>query len=825
VPFNAGAIVTKAKVDAAGFNRGLKGMMKGLGGLTVAAAAVGAVMVKSSLKAEQWQKSLRNVNTLTDEAVINSQEMAKSLIKLDPALGKTIELTDALYQSFSSGAETMDEAMQITVDSAKFAKAGVMDTATAVDVLTTAQNAYGKENMSTAAASDIFFTTIKKGKITGEELATSIGTSIPLFASMGIPLEELSSGMAAMTKQGVNAANSTTQLNAIVNSFLKPSEAMVTALEEQGYASGSALLESEGLAGALEFLEEQSGGSKDALSELLPNTRAVRGALALTGKGGEEFVKILGEMEEAAGATDIAFEEQKSTYEMLATNMEKIELIMGNISRFFIDKIAVGAIQAGTAIVDFINSNRGMEIVSQVVGNLAGGFEFLKTGLTVLVENVLPVMSDLFGTATEILAKFSGEADEGAGFTKLFSVAIQGVSMGLSLLGKVAEITAIAIADLIIGIQQSAQAVGSFWDMMTGKVKFSEVKEQFGEAADAFKNLGSNFMGGIGDLVTETKDQFAGFGVAVEDTVLEISTNIKTTQAATQEYVTSNWDAMITGQTAFIGTYQEGGETIEEETETTSDVIEEENLTLIGKLSKAWKAYFAEAKFSWEGLAEVAQSTIEYGLGAASDLSSQYFTNEEAKLDNAQARKQEKLDADLENGIISQEEYEAAQKTLDKNALADKNAMALKQFNTEKALNIANVGMNAAGSISGWWAQAPLLGPIAGPIWAGTMTAATAAMGIAQAGMIGSQEFVPARRFGGMASGMTRVNEAGGEIISLPDGSQVIPNDISQKIAGGSGGGQTNIFNFPGATIRDDRDVDMIVNKVSRKLGRNLRTA
>ena len=144
---------------------------------------------------------MSNVNTIIDETKISTQNLTKDLLKLDPALGNTTDLTNGLYQSFSSGAETAEEAMQTTVDSAKFAKAALTDTYTAVDVLTTAVNAYGKESMTTTQASDIFFTTIKKGKLTGEQLAGSIGQSIPLFASAKINLNELASGMAAMTNR------------------------------------------------------------------------------------------------------------------------------------------------------------------------------------------------------------------------------------------------------------------------------------------------------------------------------------------------------------------------------------------------------------------------------------------------------------------------------------------------------------------------------------------------------------------------------------------------------------------------------------------------
>ena len=35
------------------------------------------------------------------------------------------------------------------------------------------------------------------------------------------------------------------------------------------------------------------------------------------------------------------------------------------------------------------------------------------------------------------------------------------------------------------------------------------------------------------------------------------------------------------------------------------------------------------------------------------------------------------------------------------------------------------------------------------------------------------------------SGGLTRVNERGGEIINLPSGTQIIPHDVSRRMAGG----------------------------------------
>ena len=118
---------------------------------------------------------------------------------------------------------------------------------------------------------------------------------------------------------------------------------MSAALEDIGYYSGSAFLEAEGLSGALNLLQEETHGDAAAMAELLPNIRALRGAMALTGTGGKEFTKILGEMESATGATDEAFQKQEKTFETFKNQMNRLSIVTGNIGKHFVDKIAGGA--------------------------------------------------------------------------------------------------------------------------------------------------------------------------------------------------------------------------------------------------------------------------------------------------------------------------------------------------------------------------------------------------------------------------------------------------------------------------------------------------
>jgi len=110
--FKAGTIYGEAKLDTHKWTGGMKTLMRSTG-LAMAAigAAIVATMVKSIKIANEFQKAMSNVSTLIDTTAISTQDLTKQLLRLDPALGNTTELTKGLYQAFSSGATSASDAM------------------------------------------------------------------------------------------------------------------------------------------------------------------------------------------------------------------------------------------------------------------------------------------------------------------------------------------------------------------------------------------------------------------------------------------------------------------------------------------------------------------------------------------------------------------------------------------------------------------------------------------------------------------------------------------------------------------------------------------
>ena len=876
--FKAGSIVGEAFVDTKRWDSGLKklGKTAKVASLAIAAAFV-AGMTVAVKKANEFQIAMSNVASITDETAVSTQDLTKQLLALDPALGNTTELTNGLYQAFSAGASTSEEAMQITIDSAKFAKAAITDVATSVDVLTTAINAYGKENVTSTLASDLFFKTVEQGKITGEELASTIGQSIPLFASTGIHLKELTSGIAAMTKQGVKASEATTQLNAIVNAFLKPGEGMQILLGQIGAESGAAFLKAEGLSGALKLIEQETKGDAAAMAELLPNIRALRGAMALTGVGGQEFTSVLEKMENATGATDKAFQEQEKTFATFKNSIDKILIVAGNIAKFFIDGIVKSATSATESLVAFMQSAQFMEIVGNIVGFVAGAFETLKMVITPIVQTVLPILGEIFEAIGNALGTLVGKTDGGSTAFKALAFAINLTTSVLKVIGVAITSTINNFSNLIQAILEGGKTVSTFFQFLAGKKTWDEVKDQASSTAEAFKTFGVGVVDGIVDVWGTAIEEVKSFGEETNALAEQMETNVTTRFANAKDMVVTNWGEMTTGMQDFAGEVQqtmgeEVPEVVEEYATTVEEVLdeveeetEEHVETMLEKINHLWSTASEVATFGLNAMQEVSNLETQNRLDQLQIENDAVMTqlNEKRELELAD-RAQAKIDLDtfqldrklgLEAGYASdlidkatfekqsadiaimaaQEELALRQKNLDADEFfkeeqlrieqqnVDKvNDIKKKQFESQKLLDTAKVWVSAGSAIMGWWESAATLGPVAGPIFAGVMTALTLGTAAEQSSLIASQQFVPAKEKGGMAGGMTRVNEAGGEIISLPDGSQVIPNDISRQIAGDSGGNTINV-SFDGAVISNMLDLEVITNHVSMQLAKQMR--
>lgn len=274
--------------------------------LTLPIVGAFTAATKSSL---DFSDGMAKVYTIADSSVVSMEDMSDALLDLSDSSGKGAgELAEAAYQALSAGVATENAAGFVST-AADLAKAGFLETAGAVDVLTTIINAYGYSAEDAANIADQLVQTQNDGKTTVDQLAQSMGQIIPTASALNIPLEQLNAAYVLMTKQGINTANATTYLNGMFTELADGGSTVGKILKDKtGKTFGQLMEDGYSLGDVLGILSDSVEGNSEAFLNLWGNVRAGRGALSIVNGGIETFNDETAAMEKATGNVASALE-------------------------------------------------------------------------------------------------------------------------------------------------------------------------------------------------------------------------------------------------------------------------------------------------------------------------------------------------------------------------------------------------------------------------------------------------------------------------------------------------------------------------------------
>lgn len=353
-----------ADKNMAALGKTAKSAGKVVAGAAVAAAtAVGTLGVAAVKAAAEYETQLANVSTLLTgteaEIAARTAEIGNEILDVSNRTGVATEnLTDGMYQVISAFGDSADAA-KILETAAKSAAAGNATTTDSVNLLSAVTKGYGDTSAEAVQkAADLSFATVRLGQTSFPELAASMGKVIPLASTLGVEQEQLFGAMATLTGVTGSTAEVVTQLKATMQGFLSPSKNMTAALESLGYESGQALLESEGLQGALEALKGAVNNDELAFAGLFSSVEAQTAVLAMAGNQSENLASKTAEMYEATGAANAAFEKQTDT---LAYDIQMIK----NLGANFLT-------QLGTNILPYVRelAEAALPVVQEALGNI-----------------------------------------------------------------------------------------------------------------------------------------------------------------------------------------------------------------------------------------------------------------------------------------------------------------------------------------------------------------------------------------------------------------------------------------------------------------------
>ena len=281
----------------------------GMFGLTAIATGL-ALATRESLK---FEKATAEVSTIVDTSKVDMKEMTEDIKNLAIELGKDpTRLAQGLYETLSASVGAA-KAIAFLREAGKAAVAGITDTKTAADLLTSVLNAYKLELEDTGRVSDIIFKTIEKGKTKFPQLAESMGAVLPIASQLNFSLEEVFASIATITRGGINTARAVTQIRSAFTQMLAPSKEAQKLYEKLRIDMSLTAVRARGFAKTLELIKTATDGDAAAIAKLFPNVRGMAGVLALTGKQAKGFKRDIDALTNSTGASDVAFEKIADT--------------------------------------------------------------------------------------------------------------------------------------------------------------------------------------------------------------------------------------------------------------------------------------------------------------------------------------------------------------------------------------------------------------------------------------------------------------------------------------------------------------------------------
>jgi len=336
---------------AQGMLRGLsKAVMTPIGLFGTLGAVAALAGVKATRMAADFDKALREVSTLLPTTVDQMGELRNGIVELSTKVPEPpVQLTKGLYQVISAGITDTTDAMVVLAASAKAATAGMSDTFTAVDAITTVLNAYQLNAAHATRVSDVFFATIAEGKINFTQLAATIGDVATTAALAGVSIEEIGAALATMTKFGINAAEAGTSLNRFMLSLINGTPEAIAMAKELGIEFDITALKTQGLGGMMNEMAKATGGNIDKLAALSPEIRALKATLILAAEGNAEFNRVLGVTNGSMGAAERAFKKMEGALS------EQWQLLKNKVNVFWYQLGEIG-LPAASAALKFFNT-------------------------------------------------------------------------------------------------------------------------------------------------------------------------------------------------------------------------------------------------------------------------------------------------------------------------------------------------------------------------------------------------------------------------------------------------------------------------------------
>lgn len=370
------------------------GIVKGL-------QEIGEALLDAADAAATVETAFAKLETIAGSGAMDTLTAQIKELSAETGIAEDV-LADVTYNAISAGA-SVETAVDTAAAASKLATAGFTETSSALSVLSTAMNSYGDSAGSAADISNGLIMVQNLGVTTVAELASSMGRSISTAAAYNVSLGNLESAYVSVTKAGINTAEGTTYISAMLNELGKEGSTVSDIIKEQtGQSFGQLMQAGASLGDVLALLYDYANNDAEAMMNLWGSQTAGMASAAIVNQGLETFNENLQAIESSASATESAYSIMADTTEFahdrMTNSAQNLKVAIGDSLTPALNRLYNVGASAFSWAADFAAEHPMVVKAATAVAVGVGAVALGATAVTFAATTAIPAIT-AFGVA------------------------------------------------------------------------------------------------------------------------------------------------------------------------------------------------------------------------------------------------------------------------------------------------------------------------------------------------------------------------------------------------------------------------------------------
>jgi TP901 family phage tail tape measure protein len=308
---NQGKAAAKGLGDEAKKSGNILEGMLGKAKALVAAFAIGAVVTTSFGSAMNFEEQLSSIKALTGASAAEMQQMQSLSLKMGAATKyNALEAAKGIEELLKAGLTPAQVKAGALEAGLNLATAGGLDLAKAAEIMSTALNAFRKDGMSAAQASNILAGTANASAASVEELQYGLAQVGAVAAGVGLSFKDTNVALGTFANYGLKGSDAGTSLKTFLGNLQPVTDKQTALFKKLGLVTAKGGNQFFTAAGKIKPLNEIAQVLQDSFKGLTDQQRS----LALETMFGSDAIR----------AGNILFEAGSKAIDEFAASMEKV---------------------------------------------------------------------------------------------------------------------------------------------------------------------------------------------------------------------------------------------------------------------------------------------------------------------------------------------------------------------------------------------------------------------------------------------------------------------------------------------------------------------